>query len=131
MGVSFWAIEQLDLEDKTNQEIWCESPALQAELRRLNSTVRADVLQALVGCGNLPWVPDIVGRHWREPGTVVVVGSAYATFIEGQGGRSRQLSLREYRPDGTAAEFQQAFVRDVVQNDPWYYGPIAQLMMGI
>ena len=123
-------LDDLDLNDAINAEIWATSPQLQATLSRAYPRAAAGLLQAVLPGGPLPWVPDLVGRAWREAGSVFVVGSAYAPFIEPIAGRARVMTERDCRSAPTASAFLRAFVRDVVSGDPNYYGPLRKLLSG-
>lgn len=123
-------LQDLDLQDAINAEIWASSPILQAAISNAHPHAAADLLQAVLPGGPLPWVPDLVGRAWREPGSVFVVGSAYAPFVETYGSRSKTMSEREYRKSATPEAFLRTFVRDVVSGDASYYGPLIQLLGG-
>jgi hypothetical protein len=124
--MSFWSVNRLDLEDEVNEGIWCRSAALQADVRARSPSSRADVLQARLG--GLPWVPDLVGRRWREAGAIHVVGSAYSPFIAG--GIGRAIGLDTYRRARAPAEFLRAFVPAVVLGDRRYYEPLGGLIEG-
>jgi hypothetical protein len=75
----------------------------------------------------LPWVPDLVGRHWGEEGSVLVIGSAYAPFIHDNRAGNRQpwhraMDLTDYanaalRPP---EEFLRRFFSTVVKDDPFF-----------
>ena len=69
--MSFWSIDDLDLTDTLNEEIWRESPMRGAELKTRLHLEKHGGLQELRG--GLPWVPDLVGRHWGEEGSVLVI----------------------------------------------------------
>ncbi|SRR6266542_761293 len=126
--MTFWSVHHLDLEDEVNKDIWARSAVLQADVRARHGSAAADVVQARVG--GLPWVPDLVGRRWRDTGAVHVIGSAYSPFIDGSSARGRAMGLDLYRRSLTPAEFQRVFVRDVVVGDARYYEPLANLICG-
>ncbi len=73
-----WRLADLDLADPLNLEIWRASPGLQARLDPARHGREGDVgaAQAMVGPTALPWVPDLVGGAWRDPGPVLVFGSS-------------------------------------------------------
>lgn len=124
-------LDDLDSADAINAEVWDQSVELQTATRAPFRDPQADVLQALLPEGPLPWVPDLVGAEWREPRTVFVVGSAYAPFIEGMAGRTRAMSLGVYVNAPSATAFQRAFLRDVVNADASYYAPISRLIASV
>ncbi len=121
----------LDLGDLINAEIWAGSATLQARISDRYPSSKADILQAVLPAGPVPWVPDLAGHDWRLPGSILVVGSAYAPFIHGYGSRPRAMSEHAYRSASSARAFQQAFLQDVVQNDAPYYDPLARLLIGL
>src|SRR2546428_13985689 len=109
--ISFWSLDNLDLTDALNKEIWRDSPARGAALRPRLPLDRYGGLQDmnLDGLGGLPWVPDLVGRSWREPDSVLVVGSAYAPFIRPWAGRTAAMDAKDYRDAKSAEEFLRRF----------------------
>lgn len=121
-------LADLDVYDAINAEIWAKSLRAQAAVRDQYPAAAADLLQAVLPGGSLPWVPDLVGERWREAGSLFIVGSAYAPFVDAYGTRSRVMSEYAYRKAATAAAFQRAFVRDVVSGDRSYYGPLLKLV---
>ena len=123
-------LDDLDLNDAINAEIWATSPRLQDTISRAHPRAAAGLLQAVMPGGPLPWVPDLVGRAWREAGSVFVVGSAYAPFVQPFAGRARAMTERDYRDAPTASAFLRSFVRDVVDGDASYYGPLRKLLQG-
>jgi hypothetical protein len=126
---SFWADEHLQLTDDINTEIWNESPNEQRAIQcpttlRLPGTVGAQ--QAMLDEPPLPWVPDVLGRQWQEADAIVIVGSAYAPFLQGISKRNATLPLTAYRttrPD----KFLPSFLEHVVRPDRDYYDRIALL----
>lgn len=115
------------LDDEINAEIWSDSIAVQARVRAQNTPDRADVLQGRMG---LPWVPDIVGPGWREPGSVMVVGSAYSPFIAESAGRRRTMPSAVYRRATSPGAFVSEFLTRVVDDDGDYYDPLGNLLRG-
>lgn len=79
----------------------------------------------------LPWVPDLVGRLWREEGGVVVIGSAYAPFIDEPASRHASMPLRDDENAKTAAEFGPRFLARVIRPDASYYGKLRTLLEGL
>ncbi len=82
-SMAFWDAANLDPEDDINRSIWTTSRA------------------AL----DLPWVPDLAGSRWRDPGSVFVVGLAYSPFVTGHAGRLRSMKLADYDPSAEPFEF--------------------------
>ena len=125
-----WNEALLDLDDELNQEIWARSPAVQAQLDepRMGAHGSAAAAQALVGDVALPWVPDLVGSRWREPGALIIFGSSYADFFSPLAQRGRVMSMEEYLAPSAAA-FQRRFVSRVMNGDAAYYGKVAELLL--
>lgn len=126
-----WADEHFDFADALNQEIWRESPARGARLATANAHVSAGGWQDRWATPPLPWVPDIVGRRWRERGGVLVIGSAYAPFVVGIAGRRAAMPLSSYAGATSAAEFAPRFLSSVVRPDATYYRGIRELVDGL
>lgn len=124
-------LHDLDLDDAINAEIWANSRRIQAAISDAHPEAAADILQAVLAGGPLPWVPDLVGRDWKEAGSLFVVGSAYAPFLDTYAGRARAMSEHTYRRSPTPSAFQRSFVRDVVSDDTSYYGPLLQLLRAV
>jgi hypothetical protein len=128
--MGFWSSESLAPDDALNEEIWTRSPLVQREIQ---SAVQAQAKgvgaqQAMLLPDRvLPWVPDILGTEWQHPAALLVVGSAYAPFVQGSAGRANAMRLDDYANAGSWQEFQQRFVAAVVRNDSSYYGPLAAL----
>jgi hypothetical protein len=74
-----------------------------------------------------PGVPDILGKKWQGPDSVVVIGSAYAPFVPGTANRANAMTLANYVNARTWQDFQRAFVPAVVENERSYYGPLSAL----
>jgi len=125
-----WSVAALDVDDALNQTIWNESPARQMKIfpARLPVIGMVAAAQAFVEPPPLPWVPDLVGRNWREQGSLLVMGISYADFFLPLPGRRSRMQLREYREAKGPAEFQAKFLEKVVRGDTAYYEPIADLL---
>ena len=126
----FWSREFRIGDDTINAEIWSRSPDLQREVQLPSEALTAGVgaQQAMLLVNRvLPWVPDIVGRNWQDADSILVVGSAYAPFVEGSAGRSCSMSLVAYEQADSWQSFQQAFTDAVVEPDNSYYAPISAL----
>ena len=124
-----WNEGLLDPDDELNQEIWARSPALQTQLDapRRGAPGSTAAAQALVGDVALPWVPDLVGSRWREPGAAMIFGSSYADFFSPLAQRGRVMSMEEYLAPSAAA-FQRRFVSKVMNGDAAYYDKVAELL---
>jgi hypothetical protein len=124
-----WPMTALDLEDPINQAIWSESPVVQQDLQpaRHGTVGSVGAGQALVGPDPLPWVPDLVGREWRTPDSVLVFGASYADFFTRWANRPGRLTSA-YRADAPWSDFQQQYVRAVVDDDAAYYDKVQQLL---
>jgi hypothetical protein len=119
------------VDDAINEAIWADSPALQRSVQApdtLAAPGSVGAQQAMIDAHTvLPWVPDILGMHWRDPDAVIVIGSAYAGFIREFSGRIRTMPLAEYRRALDWHDFQNRFFRYVVTDDPNYYEPVMRL----
>lgn len=130
----FWDTSKLSFNDLINTEIWQESPSIQLQIHHPSSltlpgTVGAQ--QAMCRENPLPWVPDIVGRDWKSPGSFIIVGSAYAGFISEFSRRGGTIPLQNYiscslNPDFSV--FQKSFFDHVISVDDRYYRPIEILV---
>jgi hypothetical protein len=131
-----WSVAALDMDDALNRTIWNESPGRQMRIFSPCSPKVGMVAaaQAFVEPPPLPWVPDLVGRNWRERNSVLIVGISYADFflpLPGRRtGRYKRMQLSEYREASGPAAFQAAFLERVVRGDTSYYEPIADLLEG-
>jgi hypothetical protein len=141
---TFWDGDYYVKDDSLNETIWAESPKAQADLQDptlLWSVGLFGAQQAMNDAGIvayvdentiLPWVPDLVGCNSRNENGLLVVGPTYAGFIHEYSPRRRTLRLKTYHGHMTAgsgyAEFQQSFVKSVVNDDKNYYEKIADLL---
>lgn len=131
-AMNFWNAAYFDFADPLNQEIWAESPALQRKIQPPDTLIAAGSIgaqQAMVQSAScvLPWVPDLLGTHWRDPESLLIVGSAYAPFVQGHATRDGQMPLSEYQDARSVEEFQRGFLQRVVQPCGSYYGPVSYL----
>lgn len=126
-----WADEHFDFDDVLNAAIWAESRARGARLTATTGRASAGGWQDRWAAPPLPWVPDLVGRRWRERGGVVVIGSAYAPFVGGSASRHAAMPLSSYTTARSAAEFGPRFLASVVRPDSSFYGGIGQLLEGL
>lgn len=125
----FWEDGHLQFTDDINTDIWNRSPSEQYAVQepatlRLPCAVGAQ--QAMLDEPPLPWVPDVLGRQWRGADTIIIVGSAYAPFVQGISNREATMPLLAYRSP-TADEFLPSFLKHVVRPDADYYNKIALL----
>jgi hypothetical protein len=126
--MAWWNLDALDLDDALNADIWSTSPSLQRQIQASAAPSEGTVGAAQSWLGPpLSWVPDLVGKRWREPGAVLVMGSSYADFFTRWCGRSGRMTEHVYRAADTARTFQTAYLRSVVVGDSAYYEPIADL----
>ena len=139
-----WNIDDFRLDDQINREIWEQSPALQREVHAQTDDNGDLLFDGSYGCqqamlGNegfdenpLPWVPDLVGKDYGAKGSILIVGSAYAPFIRGYGGKRSAIPRLAYRWASAThpANFQQLFFDEVVSPDIDYYSKIEQLLSG-
>ena len=125
--MGFWSVQHLDIDDSINAgKNWVD--VSRPGQRRQGPAPIADRGHA-PGPARRRWVPDLVGGRWREAGGLFVVGSAYSPFVDG-GTAKRSMSFGTYRLSRSVAEFQRAFLGDVVTGDHRYYGPVARLIQG-
>lgn len=139
----YWDDNHFDLNDRINENIWKDSPAIQQLIRpprRLGDIGAFGAQQAmleprarsvwrphLTRPGILPWVPDLAGKRWKKRDAVFVVGSAYAGFIKEYSGRRAAMNLCCYASAASARQFQERFLREVVQPDTDYYSKLELL----
>jgi hypothetical protein len=128
--MSWWRLSAFDEADTLNQRIWEESPGRQTAIfpPRSPEIGMVAAAQALVGPPALPWVPDLVGRRWKEPGAVILIGSSYADFFSPLAGRTNSMGVDNYRKAQGPADFQAIFLQRVVHNDHAYYNKLAELL---
>lgn len=110
-------------EDALNEEIWRRSRALQREVqapRRRWAVGEVGAQQAMCGDEALPWVPDLVGARFGEPGSVLVVGMAYSGFVRRPTHPRGQLDPSVYANCASAADFCATFARRVVPAYRYY-----------
>ena len=131
--------------DNLNEAIWRQSPFAQRCIQnpaRLIDEGSIGAQQAMMPAALvpgvspatiLPWVPDILGEHWKSANSMIVVGTAYAGFIRELSGRARCLDLSQYARLAKESwpEFQDHFLDEVVAHDSNYYAPIETLVGGI
>jgi len=126
----FWDQNSLDFNDELNQVIWRESPSHQKEIQHPNELQAPGSIgaqQAMIGPMPFSWVPDIVGKEWKSPLSIFVVGSAYAGFVKEYSTRPHAMPLAEYSLQDMK-DFQSKFLERVVMPDNAYYGPIKTLL---
>jgi len=125
----FWADKHIEFTDTINDDIWNDSPAEQlliSDPATLRAPGSIGAQQAMLDAPPLPWVPDVLGQRWREPESIIIVGSAYAPFLQGISRRDATLPVAAYLT--TASDpFLRSFLQGVVRPDADYYGKIAQL----
>ncbi len=129
--MAFWSLDQLDLMDPLNEEIWIRSPEEQESIQpyRDNWAIgETGAQQAMRHPHRLPWVPDIVGRDWRSREALTIFGSAYGAFV-GREGRPGFVSPAEYARASSAAEFTKLFAAKVLPAP--YYSRIARLASAV
>ncbi len=132
----FWGAYHFDFTDALNEEIWLLSSEVQKQIQPLDALKQPGIVGAqqamladdvLAERGALPWVPDLVGGEWKNESGVVLVGSAYAGFIQEYSTRSSAMPLNQYLAAASVQDFQNLFLRYVVRGDPGYYTPIQNL----
>ncbi len=127
--------------DCVNDDIWSRSPAIQRVLAAqfpVGAPGSVGGQQAMflpdepdvrgTATNPLPWVPDLVGKNSDGPDAVMIIGSAYAPFVEGYS--ERHLPLEDYRMQAALPnwiDFQHLFLGAVVLGDASYYEKIDQV----
>lgn len=127
----WWASGHFDFQDELNDEIWGESPSLGARLAQDYPHEHVGVWQDRWAPRPVPWVPDLVGRRWREPRGILVLGGAYAPFVEGAASRNATMSWQHYDIADSAPAFGSHFLEHVVRADRDYYGVVQALLDGL
>lgn len=126
--------------DPINADIWKKSPTRQIELCQhypveLPDSVGGQQAMLPQGVGlrgdaanPVSWVPDLVGKNSHTERGVMVIGSAYAPFVEGYTGRPNSMPVDHFRNSDTWSSFHfdpaNGFLAHVVNGDPNYYGRI-------
>jgi hypothetical protein len=142
-----WNIEDFDLDDPINREIWEHSPALQRGVHSQtdengNPRFSGDFgcQQAMLGDAGfdedpLPWVSDLVGKNYGNKGSLLIVGSTYAPFIRGIGNTGERNAIPRLAYRWASAmrpgDFQELFFDEVIHPDTSYYSQIERLLGGI
>jgi hypothetical protein len=132
--------------DCVNDDIWSCSPGLQMELAAqfpVGAAGNVGGQQAMFDTPNdpnplgtvanpLPWVPDLVGKNSDAANAVMIIGSAYAPFVEGYCGRDHTMPLSSYRAAQCWNDFlyapQIGFLSCVVNGDHRYYDRISRML---
>lgn len=125
----FWADEHLQFADAINNDIWNLSPGEQLVMQApatLREPGSIGAQQAMLDDVPLSWVPDVLGRQWQDAESIIIVGSAYAPFLQGISRRSATIPLPEYRTL-SPHEFLRSFLKYVVRPDADYYNKIELL----
>ncbi len=122
-------------DDHLNEEIWSRSIGVQRRIQgpeEICEEGRFGSQQAMVdGQVVLPWPPDLLGFNWSKPGSLLIIGSAYAGFIREFSGRPASMLLCDYDEKLSWQGFQERFLRDVVAKDRVYYGGLATLLADV
>lgn len=131
-----WNIEDFDLDDEINRGIWNRSPDLQREAHAQTDDNEAHRFDGSYGCQQamteaegfsevpLPWVPDLVGKNYGKKSSLLIVGSAYAPFLIGYGGRQavEPSTYRKLAERGSVGRFlDEQFLPNVVNDDDGHY----------
>jgi hypothetical protein len=130
----FWTDHNFDFDDLVNKDIHDNSPFEQLAIQPMSALASPGSIgaqQAMLDDLNapLPWVQDIVGTRSKEPGSIVVIGSAYAPFIQGISNRKTTLPLASY-VSLNSSDFQRNFLQFVVRPDADYYAKVSLLCRG-
>ena len=138
-----WNVEEFDLKDDINWDIWNDSPTLQVEIHTRTNNKNELRFDGSFGCQQamlsvdgfdanpLPWVPDLVGKDFVEKGSLLIVGSAYAPFLAGFSRRNAILP-NDYAAQETPGGFlANLFLPFVVDKDPNYYGRLEALLENV
>jgi hypothetical protein len=127
MNSPFWSMEELDLDDSLNKEIWRDSPREQEQIQPYRADWHAGAIgaqQAMRHPYRLRWVPDPVGRDWKSRDALFIFGSAYGPFVGG-GDRPHEIDPTDY-DCRSSAEFLERFLKSVVITR-LYYTRVAEL----
>lgn len=109
--------------DSINEEIWSESPRIQADVqapRGAWDVGDVGAQQAMCGSPPIPWVPDLVGVDFHRPGSVLVVGMAYSGFVRRPNRNHGEIPWATYAACPSASAFCKRFLRAVVPVYPYY-----------
>lgn len=156
-GASFWCPSNFAGDDCINRDIWShchQAICCNGSGRLAGMTVgaqqalleRGDINRLLqnpsgfpgmrscgkANCACLPWVPDLVGKKWREKEGILIFGSAYAGFIQGYSKRCRGnkgIPVCDYASASDYWNFQEKFfIRQVVRL--WQYYKDIEALIG-
>jgi len=128
---AFWSIDDLDLDDPLNGDIWSDSPREQDRIQPYTDDWKVGAVgaqQAMRHPYRLPWVPDPVGLDWRSRDALFIFGSAYGPFIGGSS-RPHELSPADYACN-SSGEFLRHFLKRVLISRP-YYARIAEIASSV
>ncbi len=120
--------------DAVNEEIWTRSAAVQADIqapRRTWAPGEVGAQQVMCGDEALPWVPDLVGADFAQPGSILVVGMAYAGFIRRADHPRGLVRPETYAACVSAADFCAEFARTVVPAYRYYQHVLDALPPGV
>lgn len=142
--MAYFALAQLDTSDHANNRLWATSVAVQRAIQEpgdlaspdgvgaQQAMLRPNICNGIDEDSVLPWVPDMVGRQWRDLDALLVVGTAYAGFISEFAGRHQgnTMPLERYRDlvPQPVANFHTEFLNTVVKNDSAFYDPVSDLL---
>jgi hypothetical protein len=104
--------------------MWSRSPDLQREIQPPPKARLAGVgaQQAMVPGGRvLPWIPDILGRDWCRPESLLIIGAAYGPFVQGFARRTQTVSPAVCENASTWPDFQDCVLRGLLEDDSSYY----------
>lgn len=119
--MDFWSLDNLDLTDPLNMEIWSRSTIEQERIQPYRNDWQCGEIgaqQAMRFPFKLPWVPDPVGYDWNKHDALLVVGSAYGPFIGGDG-RKHEIEPQLYACQ-TCEEFGKVFFEKVIRQRLYY-----------
>jgi hypothetical protein len=130
--MNFWLLNNLDLRDKLNMEIWSRSIVEQEKIQPYQSNWQVGEIgaqQAMRFPFRLPWVPDLVGHDWNKQDSLLIVGSAYGAFIGGDG-RQHEIAPHSYACE-TCEQFSKVFFEKMIGGQRSYYARVSELASAV
>lgn len=129
--MTFWLQDHCDFEESINNEIWSHSLEVQEHIQPFHrdwplGSIGAQ--QAMRFPHRLAWVPDPLGRDWERRDALLIVGSAYGSFITGNGFR-REIDPSDYE-SRSCSEFGKLFLEKVI-NRRHYYTEVENLALAV
>jgi len=126
----FWNGAAFEFDDPLNNDIFLNSAQIQRDEIGIPGDFGAQ--QAMTGAGILPWIPDPVGRNWKDPDSILLCGSSYAGIFRPFSSRGRTMPVEAYASAVSLRSLQILFLNEIIALNgsaigDRYYGPIEQL----